>query len=365
MLFTRFKTSLLILLLFILSACVHTIPKKQQTEIRDIVAEANQGFYLDNRIWFQNVYTEFNDSTIVLKGEAFFKIPIRGISKKLRQAGFDFEVIDSIFYLPEPFENDLAYGIVTAPYTMGRYKPVTKKHEGTEILYGEPVRLIRDAGELVQVQSPVGYLGYIPKSDLRTMTLSEWNRYHHGSQAVFLSNRVLENGLTVKLGTRLPYLGEDQVLLADGSIIKVSQDNYMIVDPANNPLRASIISAAKHYLGLPYVWGGRSADGVDCSGFVMQAYSLNNIYLPRDTDEMANIGRIIGFPGWTDALLPGDLLFFAGTRRLVTHTGIYMGDGKVIHSLGSGVQVQSMNPDDPNYAASLVRRFIFAKRIFE
>ncbi|MCF6238580.1 MAG: C40 family peptidase, partial [Candidatus Marinimicrobia bacterium] len=104
---------------------------------------------------------------------------------------------------------------------------------------------------------------------------------------------------------------------------------------------------------------------VYCSGFVMQSYALNNLYLPRDTDEMANVGRLIGLPGWTDALLPGDLLFFGGSRRLVTHTAIYLGADRVIHSLGSGVQIQSLNPDHEDYAENLVQRFIFAKRIFE
>ncbi len=97
----------------------------------------------------------------------------------------------------------------------------------------------------------------------------------------------------------------------------------------------------------------------------MQSYLLNNISLPRDTDEMANVGRIVGLNGWMDAMLPGDLLFFAGTRRLVTHTAIYMGDGKVIHSLGKGVQIESMNPDDSDYSERLTNRFIFAKRIFD
>ena len=50
---------------------------------------------------------------------------------------------------------------------------------------------------------------------------------------------------------------------------------------------------------------------------------------------------------------------------MITHTAIYMGDGKVIHSLGKGVQIQSMNPEDPDYAENLGRRFAFAKRIFE
>jgi len=365
--FTRstYKLLLLITLLSIISSCVHTLPAKRLTDIQAIIAQANDGFYLDDRIWFQNVHGEFTQDTLVLRGEAFFERPVIGIVKKLRRAGFEMEIQDSVLYLPEQFENNLAYGIITAPYTMGRYEPVIVKQEGTEMLYGEPVRLIRDMDPFIQAQSAVGYLGYIPKSDLRPVTLSEWSRYQKGRQAVFSKNFELGNGINIKMGSRLPYIGDDMILLADGSEFELAREHYSVVDPAINPKRESIVASAKRYLGLPYVWGGRSADGVDCSGFVMQSYALNNFYLPRDTDEMANVGRIIGLPGWTEAMLPGDLLFFAGTRRLVTHTAIYLGNGKVIHSLGSGVQIQSMNPDDPDYAENLTTRFIFAKRVFE
>jgi cell wall-associated NlpC family hydrolase len=167
------------------------------------------------------------------------------------------------------------------------------------------------------------------------------------------------------MGSRLPFRKEDGCLLADGTIRVLPAEAIQIHNPADNPLREKILQSARAFLGLPYVWGGRSGEGVDCSGFVMQSYAMNGINLPRDTDEMANTGRLIGFQGWTDALLPGDLLFFSGSRRLVTHTALYLGEGRVIHSLGSGVQIQSLNPDDDDYAANLAERFIFAKRIIE
>lgn len=365
---TQFHTRLsllLISLVILFAGCAHKSATTDRDAILDIVAGANTDFYLDQRIWYQNVQAEIVDQTVVLRGEAFFKIPVDGIGRKLHKAGYDHSVIDSVHYLPELFENDLAYGIIIEPYVMGRYTPVNKKQEGTEMLYGEPVRLIREQGDFYQVQSNIGYLGYIPKTSLRLVNLNEWSRYYLGKQAVFAHNVTLESGQNIMMGTRLPYLGDDHILMADASEFSLSQEHYKIIDPAENPLRSEIITSAEQYLGLPYVWGGRSSQGLDCSGFVMQSYGLNNIYLPRDSDEIANVGRIIGFPGWMDAMLPGDLLFFAGGRRLVTHTAIYMGAGKIIHSLGSGVQIQSLNPADPDYSEKLAQRFIFAKRIFD
>ena len=350
---------------FFFIGCAHQAVNQTNTDIKEIVQRANEDFYLDQRIWYQDVQAEVADNTVILRGEAFYSIPVRGIARKLKKAGFTHEVIDSVDYLPHIFPDNLAYGIIATPYVMGRYKPVEKKQEGTEMLYGEPVRLIRESGEYLQVQSSIGYLGYIPQKTVRRVTLQEWNQYQLGQQALFTKNDTTESGLIFLMGTRLPYLDDGKLLLADGSELSLSEDHYKIIDPAANPLRQEIINSAKQYLGLPYVWGGRSSEGLDCSGFVMQSYSLNNIYLPRDSDEIANVGRIVGYPGWTEAMLPGDLLFFAGSRRMITHTAIYMGEGKVIHSLGKGVQIQSMNPEDPDYSESLGRRFAFAKRIFE
>ena len=356
---------LLLALHFLLFGCAATSSNAEREAIQAIVAEANHEFYLDKRIWYQDIQADIVDHTVVLKGEAFFEIPVKGLSRKLQKAGYDYPLIDSVSYLPEKFPNDHGYGIILDPYVMGRYKPLFIKNEGTEMLYGEPVRLIREQGEFYQVQSTTGYLGYIPKSAVRTVNLEEWGRYHLGKQAIFNNNVTLESGQVIIMGSRLPYLAGGQILLADASEVTLSQEHYKIIDPAVNPLRNAIIASAEKYLGLPYVWGGRSSEGVDCSGFVMQSFALNNIYLPRDSDEIANVGRIIGYPEWMDAMLPGDLLFFAGSRRMVTHTAIYLGAGKVIHSLGSGVQIQSLTPGDPEYSENLASRFIFAKRIFD
>jgi len=352
-------------LFMILVSCAHLKSTGTHREIHYIVSRANADFYLDPRIWYQDVHAKIIADKVVLKGEAFFTGPVRGIAKKLKQAGYELEIIDEVNYLPESFANDLNYGIITVPYSMSRYEPVDTKQEGTELLYGEPVRLIRDADPYFQVQSAVGYLGYIPKTALRTVDLEEWNRYQAGKQAVFTRNIILDQGLELKMGTRLPYLENEHLLMADGSEISLPGDQYKIVDPVANPLRQAIIESAKGYLGLPYVWGGRSADGLDCSGFVMQSYAINNLYLPRDTDEMSTVGRIIGLPGWTEAMLPGDLMFFQGSRRMVTHVAIYLGEDKFIHSLGRGVQISSMNPEDSEFASSTTKRFIFAKRLFE
>ena len=99
----------LTIILMTLAACVHTRPSEKHAEIHDIVARANSDFYLDQRIWFQNVQADIQSQTIILRGEAFFKRPVQGLIKKIRKAGWDFPVLDSINYLPEQFEDGSLY----------------------------------------------------------------------------------------------------------------------------------------------------------------------------------------------------------------------------------------------------------------
>ncbi|MBA4194552.1 MAG: glycoside hydrolase [Comamonadaceae bacterium] len=101
---------------------------------------------------------------------------------------------------------------------------------------------------------------------------------------------------------------------------------------------SSLVINAMAFLGVPYKWGGDSHDtGFDCSGFVRAVYeqSVGKI-LPRRSDEQAAATQVID----RSELKPGDLVFFNTMRRAFSHVGIYVGDGKFIHSPRAGAQVR-------------------------
>lgn len=106
-------------------------------------------------------------------------------------------------------------------------------------------------------------------------------------------------------------------------------------------LRAQIAADAPLWMGVPYLWGGCSAHGIDCSGLAQLIYRLAGISLPRDADMQFEAGRKVEPP-----YLPGDLLFFGeqGEKRAVTHVGISLGGWKIIHSSRSnnGVDVDDV-----------------------
>jgi len=109
------------------------------------------------------------------------------------------------------------------------------------------------------------------------------------------------------------------------------------------------------FLGIPYVWGGNDASGMDCSAFVKQVYEIYGFDLPRTSVLQSKLGMKIP----RDALLPGDLVFFGETDKdSVTHVGIYMGGNKFANATNSG-GVKYSNLDE-NFFFS---KYLFARRL--
>ncbi len=115
----------------------------------------------------------------------------------------------------------------------------------------------------------------------------------------------------------------------------------------------NIISTAQQYLGVPYVWGGSSPSGFDCSGFVQYVYAQCGINLPRTADIQGTAGYAVS----KAELQPGDLVFFAGDYVNVSHVGIYVGDGKMVHASQSGIAYDSL------YRDYRVAHYVAARRV--
>ncbi len=132
-------------------------------------------------------------------------------------------------------------------------------------------------------------------------------------------------------------------LLSFGSLLpfyqsekfQILKDQYQIsaeVIQATTEVNAEhLIATAKHMLGTPYLWGGRSIMGIDCSGFIQLVFKLNGCLLPRDSSQQVDHGETISF---VNEALPGDLAFFDNDEGNITHVGMILEGGKIIHASG-------------------------------
>lgn len=169
---------------------------------------------------------------------------------------------------------------------------------------------------------------------------AQWYKVIFGDHIGYIRSDYLEL-------TQIPYENRDSqntpLFFRDGRSTGVAPSASALQNggSSTNVTRQHIVSNAKKLLGTPYVWGGTSPSGFDCSGFTQYVLGLSSITLPRTTTDQVKVGTYIT----KDQLQPGDLVFLQNTYRSgVSHVGIYIGDGKMIHASSSkGVTTSSLS----------------------
>lgn len=138
----------------------------------------------------------------------------------------------------------------------------------------------------------------------------------------------------------------------------IQWSNAATAGASGNNKGAQLVQQALKYQGTPYVWGGNSLTrGVDCSGLVQQLYKQFGVSLPRTTYEQAKAGKVVSL----GSLLPGDLVFYnTGSSDpngigSLSHVGIYIGNGQIIHAPGRGKSVKTASINNPGTPARAVR----------
>lgn len=241
----------------------------------------------------------------------------------------------------------------------------------TQVLMWDRVLILKTSGEWARVlvteqyRTPEGYPGWMLRKHLVTGTQTELPpavtvraaktalRDEPGSQGKVVSWAYLGTRL-VKAPTEDPAAEWLPVLIPGRSepvyvkAVTVALDG---VSPA--PDGRTVVDSAAQLTGTPYLWGGMSSQGIDCSGLVYTVYRLHGYELPRDADQQFEVGAPVG----RKELAPGDLLFFGKSQSDITHVGIYMWQGKMLHASGS-LGVDSSPLTDYDYKFQGARRVL-------
>lgn len=237
----------------------------------------------------------------------------------------------------------LASGVVLRPVA-NLYSAATEDTSVvSQAIYGTNLELLETRDAWARVRTPDDYRGWMPLQLLRRggapyaaegKVATVWSLFANLYPEPSVTRR--QPLLTVPFETRLEVASEPEkdgrrwleVRLVDGAAAWVQRGD-LAFDPA--PLSIpETIQLAKRFLGLPYLWGGTSTFGYDCSGFTQMLFRRRGIPLPRDAQPQADWDGML--PIERNALQPGDLLYFGPSPEKITHTGLYIGSGEFIHA---------------------------------
>jgi len=236
----------------------------------------------------------------------------------------------------------------------------------TQSILNEEIEIIRESDSFIYAKVPDGYTGYIKSSDITTNLFSiiaEGEKVI--VKSIFASVLNLQGKEIYKAPMSSIFYGyrdgeNYKVILPENIVGYINkEDAFFIPKNENIPLRDrwAFIDSAYLFMGTKYLWGGCSADGIDCSGLTYIAAKLNGLKIPRDSHPQSEMGVYVNLK---DAE-PGDQLFFGADikKTKVTHTGIYIGNGYFIHSSVNGVVINNIYTSE-----HFMSRFMFAKRLF-
>lgn len=202
----------------------------------------------------------------------------------------------------------------------------------TQLLFGEVVEVIERKGSWWYIRCTWdNYLGWIDEKQVILITPSEAEQYHSNfAYCLELVQPIIgkDHYIPITVGSRLPHF--------DGMRLTLQENSYQFTGQAvfPNDLKPSmelLQKIARKYLYAPYLWGGRSPLGIDCSGFTQNVYKMVGYQLPRDAAEQVMEGELIDFVEQAKA---GDLAFFENKAGRITHVGILCEDQQIIHASG-------------------------------
>ncbi len=256
--------------------------------------------------------------------------------------------------------------IVVVPVANMYSGPSDQTDVVSQAIYGSNVILLTARGEWSRIQTADRYKGWVRSRHLR---LIQSGKGYATAGVIVQVESLFANVyrepditrhkpvLTIPFEARLEVIPGENGTDAKKGEGKGSHEGWLQVrlpdkrsewiqsgDVVSDPKPLSVpesIELAKRFMGIPYLWGGSSSFGFDCSGFTQMLVRARGIIMPRDADKQAAWTGVIAVQ--RKELQPGDLLFFGSSPKGITHTGMYIGDGQFIHDTTNGHPVVQMS----------------------
>ncbi len=315
---------------------------------------------------------------MILKGETNIPEAKDAITGLLNQKGVIFK--DSLKVLPDVSEINEPWGLVNVSVCNIRLFSSYDAEMVSQALMGAPVKILKKEGGWLLIQTPDLYLGWVDNDAIETKSIDEYEKWKSSSRVFYTAKtgdiyadpseaKVISD---IVAGCIVEISGKQQrgfeVKLPDGRAGFIPGDkgitlDQLSVDTYLNP--QNLVETAGSFMGIPYLWGGTSSKGFDCSGFIKTVYYLNGMILTRDASQQFQYGIRIRRASFPDSLKNGDLLFFGSSGRgrpRATHIGMYIGGSEFIHCSGM-VRINSLDSTRANFSRFRRDSFLGVRRI--
>lgn len=348
-------------------------------DISNIIDEIRVKYAPDKRTAIFDIEQIFDEKFVYLSGETNIpeaKIELLSLLKKLN-------VVDKINLLPSKELGNKIYGVANLSVVNVRTKPENTAELATQVLLGSKLKILKSSGEWFLVQCEDDYIGWMDDDGISLMEKQKFDGWNNSNKIIVTSPFTYayseENINSIPVsdvvqGDILKFISKKnnftKIEFPDERIAFISNDqvqDYQLWIDSRNPSFDLINHTAHMMMGIPYVWGGTSIKGLDCSGFTKTVFQLNGVQLPRDASQQVNVGELVDTQNGFENLLPGDLLFFGSKdhntgKEKITHVAIYLGNLEFIHASGR-VRINSLDRTKSNFAEGRLKTFIKAKRI--
>ncbi len=240
-------------------------------------------------------------------------------------------------------------GTCLISYVPLRSEPRSGAEIVSSILFGESYSIIDTNEDWIKIKMDVdGYEGWMSKG-----SHAEFRDYQNVSDALILEASSAFQKLLIPCGAQLPNEDTFEIDGAQYTIIKKLKTSHHL------PLKLRLLKTVQNFLNTPYLWGGRSFMGIDCSGLMQVTFKANGINISRDTSQQINEGAAVEF-GQHQAC---DLVFFSKPGKTnVSHVGMVIDEKTVIHS-SSKVQLSELTREGLIMHGELAYSTICVKRI--
>ncbi|HTL80169.1 MAG TPA: C40 family peptidase [Bacteroidia bacterium] len=226
------------------------------------------------------------------------------------------------------------YGICNLSVIPVRKEPSDKSEMVTQLLFGDSFKILEEKDQWRKIRNYWDdYEGWIDRKQFAEVSKTEYERSLSGLPAVnaelfsVILNEKSGESFPVTLGCTLPSFHNNR--------FSIGENNYFfdgtVFTEKDKASRQNIVDTALLFLNSPYLWGGKTPMGIDCSGFTQVVFKANGIRLKRDAYQQAESGSSYSF---VEESYPGDLAFFDNEEGKITHVGIIITDNRVIHASG-------------------------------